>query len=384
MIEVPFHRPYITEDEIGEVVDSLRTGWLTIGPKTARFETDFAAFLGSPHAVALNSCTAALHLALVTLGVGEGDEVIVPDMTFTATGEVAVWLGARPVVVDVDPVTRNMTPEAFERAITPRTKAVIPVHHGGQPCDMDEILETARLRGVAVVEDCAHAVPASYRGRPAGTLGDVGCFSFYATKTLATGEGGMFVTGREALAERARLLRLHGISRDAWKRYTKEGSWRYDVLEAGYKCNMTDLQAGLGLAQLRKVVAMREMRASVARRYDAAFSGLTGLITPVIRPDRETAWHLYVVEIGEGALTVGRDRVIELLNERGIGTSVHFIPLHRHTWWREKAGLKAADYPASEGMFERMLSLPIWPGMKEADVDAVIGALVDIFRRYMK
>ncbi len=375
---IPFHRPYVTEDEIAEVVDSLRSGWLTMGPKTVRFEEAFAAAVDAPHAVAVSSCTAALHLALVVLGVSSGDEVIIPDMTFTATGEVACYLGARPVIVDVQPETANIDPAAVEAALTPRTRAIIPVHFGGQPCDMDELRAVASRAGVPLVEDAAHALPASYRGRSIGSIGDITCFSFYATKTLATGEGGMAVTADPAWAARMRTLRLHGISRDAWKRYTAEGTWYYEVEEAGYKYNMTDLQAALGLAQLRKLEWMNRRRAEIAGRYTAAFSGVEALRTPVVRADRETAWHLYPLRLIPEACPVDRGAFIDELGRRGIGTSVHFIPLHRHPFYATTLGYRDVAFPVADDLYARTLSLPIYPGMTDGEVDRVIAAVLDV------
>jgi perosamine synthetase len=376
---IPFHRPYITEDEIAEVVDSLRSGWLTMGPKTVRFEGEFAAAVGAPHAVAVNSCTAALHLALVVLGVGRGDEVIIPDMTFTATGEVVCYLGARPVIVDVQPDTANIDPGLVAAAITPRTRAIVPVHFGGQPCDMDELREIAGRAGVPLIEDAAHSLPASYRGNPVGSIGDITCFSFYATKTLATGEGGMAVTANPDWAARMRTLRLHGISRDAWKRYTAEGSWYYEVEEAGYKYNMTDLQASLGLAQLRKLDWMNRRRAEIAARYTAAFSLMDPLRVPGVRDDRRTSWHLYPLRLAPG-VRLDRGALIDELGRRGIGTSVHFIPLHRHPFYADGLGYRDASFPVADDLYARSLSLPIYPGMTDGEVDRVIAEVTDIVR----
>jgi perosamine synthetase len=377
--EIPFHRPLIGEEEIAQVVDSLRSGWITTGPKTVRFEEEFRRFVGAPHAAAVSSCTAALHLALRVIGLEPGDEVIVPDMTFTATGEVVTYFGARVVPVDSQPDTLNLDPEGVERAITPRTRAVIPVHYAGQPCDMDEILDLARRHRLSVIEDAAHCFPGNYRGRKVGTIGDLTCFSFYATKTLATGEGGMVTTGNQAWDELIRTLRLHGISRDAWKRYTREGSWQYEVVAAGYKYNLTDLQAALGLAQLGKAEAMRARRCALARRYDEAFAG-GPFVTPSVRPDRESAWHLYPLRLRTEALAIDRDRFIQELKERGIGTSVHFIPLHRHPYWRDSLEMGPADFPVAEDAFLRLISLPLFPGLTEEEQGRVIQAVLDVSR----
>jgi perosamine synthetase len=372
---LPFHVPSIGDEEIAAVVETLRSGWLTTGAKTRQFESEFARYLGVAHAVALNSGTAALHLALEAVGVGEGDEVVVPTMTFAATAEVVAYLKATPVLVDSEPDTLNMDVAAFARAITPRTRAVIPVHFGGQPCEMEPIVEIARRHSIAVVEDAAHSLPASYRGRTVGTIGDVTCFSFYATKTLTTGEGGMATTRRAELADRMRMMSLHGISRDAWKRYTAEGSWRYEILDAGYKYNLTDVAAALGLVQLAKCDRMREARRRIASQYDAAFAGVPGLRVPVCRPDREHAWHLYVVRIDRSSARVSRDRFIERLKQAGIGTSVHFIPLHLHPYYRNRDGCRPEDLPVATSAFEEIVSLPIYPRMSDTDLADVVAAV---------
>jgi len=384
-INIPFHRPYITEDEINEVVDSLRSGWLTMGPKTLRFEEEFSRYIGSPHALSVSSCTAAMHLALVAMGLKPGDEVIVPDITFTATAEVVCYFGARPVIVDVDSATHNMDVAEMEKAITPRTRAIMPVHYGGQPCDMDEIMEIARARGLTVIEDAAHALPATYRGRKVGTIGDITCFSFYVTKTLCTGEGGMVATGNDEWAGRIRTLRLHGISKDAWMRYSKDGAWFYEVVEAGYKYNMTDIQAALGVAQLKKIDAMWERRREIARRYTEAFSEVPSLLTPPeTRRDRESAWHLYVIKLNTEALKIDRSAVMETLKDAGVSTSVHFIPLHRHPFYRDTFGLGAGDFPVSEKIFERIISLPIYPGMSDGETDFVIDTVVSTLKKFKR
>nr|MDA8088387.1 DegT/DnrJ/EryC1/StrS family aminotransferase [Nitrospiraceae bacterium] len=282
-MEIPFHKPYITDEEIAAVVKAIRSGWLTMGPKTIEFENRFAGYVESGHAVSMNSCTACLHLALRAIGLQEGDEVIVPAMTFTATSEVISYFNARPVFADIETGTSNIDLNKLESRITGRTKAIIPVHYAGQPCDMDEILEIAKARRVHVIEDAAHALPAWYRYKKVGGLGDITCFSFYATKTLCTGEGGMAVTNDERWAETMRVLRMHGISRDAWKRYTKSGTWRYEVIDAGWKYNMTDVQAALGLAQLAKLEWMWQARREIAARYNEAFSAMEELITPFVK-----------------------------------------------------------------------------------------------------
>ena len=383
-MEIPFHKPYISEEEISEVVDTLRSGWITMGPKTLRFEEEFVKYMSSKHAITVNSGTAALHLALKAIHLNPGDEVIIPTMTFTATGEVVCYVNAIPVIVDVDQETHNIDVAAIEKAITPKTRAIIPVHFGGQPCDMDEIMQLARARHLAVIEDAAHAIPAWYRGRRIGTIGDITCFSFYSTKPLATGEGGMVTTEHGEWAERIRILRLHGISKDAWKRYSKGGSWYYEVIEPGFKYNTTDLQASLGIAQLRKVDWLWEKRKNIARTYTEAFNSMDEIMTPSIRPDRETAWHLYVIKLHLEALAIDRGAFIEKLRERGIETSVHFIPLHRHSYYKNAFGLTPGDFPNAEWIYERSISLPIYPGMTDEEVGYVIEQVSDLCKGWKK
>lgn len=384
MMRIPFHKPYITEEEIEGVVDSLRNGWLTMGKKTIEFEERFKAYIGSQHAVAVNSCTAALHLALRVIGIKEGDEVIVPTTTFVATAEVVNYFNAKPVLVDVERDTHLIDVEKIEEKITKRTKAIIPVHFSGQPADMDPIMELAKKYNLFVVEDAAHSLPAWYKGRKIGTIGDITAFSFYATKTITTGEGGMATTDNPEWAERMRILRLHGISKDAWKRYTKEGSWEYDVLENGYKYNTTDINASLGLAQLKKADWLWERRKHIAERYNEAFKDYEELILYRVKEDRTSSWHLYPLKLNLEALKIDRNGFIEELKNRGIGTSVHFIPLYRFTYYKERFGYTPQDFPNSEWVFERVLSLPIYPGMTEEEIDYVIENVVDIVRTYRR
>ncbi|HSV97657.1 MAG TPA: DegT/DnrJ/EryC1/StrS family aminotransferase [Spirochaetota bacterium] len=382
-ITIPFHRPHITEAEIDAVAAVMRSGWLTMGPKTVEFEESFRVRIGAAHAVAVSSATAALHLALVAAGIGEGDEVIVPAMTFAASAEVVLYRGAAVVMADIERDTHLLDAERLEERITPRTRAVMPVHYGGMPCDMDRIMDIARRRGLVVIEDAAHSLPAEYRGKSIGTIGDLTCFSFYATKTLAVGEGGMITTENAEWAERLRSLRLHGIGKDAWKRYSAEGSWAYDVLEMGYKYNMTDISAAIGMAQLKKLDWMNDRRAAIAAAYDAAFAGTDALVPYGKREGRSSAWHLYPLRLNLDALSIDRTRFIVELKERGIGASVHFIPLYRFTHYG-KMGCRAADYHACEWVFEREVSLPIYPGMGDDEVNVVIEAvlaIIDKFRR---
>ena len=375
---LPFALPEIGDEEIAEVVDTLKSGWVTTGPKARRFEQDFAAFLGEPglEAIAVNSATAGLHLALEALGIGPGDEVITTTHTFTATAEVVRYLGADVVLVDIDPATLNIDPARVEAAITPRTKAIVPVHYAGLAVDMDAIGAIARRHGLKVVEDAAHALPTTHGGRLVGTLAsDATVFSFYANKTITTGEGGMVVTRDAALAQRVKVMRLHGISRDAFDRFTaKTPSWYYEIVAPGFKYNLTDIAAALGLHQLRRARDFQQRRAAIARRYDAAFADLPLRLPPRPAEGELHAWHLYVVRLDDAA-PLARDRFIERLFELGIGVSVHYIPLHLHPYWRERYALDPAQFPHSQAAYERMLSLPLYSKMSEADVERVVAAV---------
>jgi dTDP-4-amino-4,6-dideoxygalactose transaminase len=381
---LPFALPHITQAEIDEVVDTLRSGWLSTGPKTRQFEREFARAIGAPHAVAVNSATAALHLALRTLDIGPGDEVIVPVYTFTSTAAVVIHCGARPVLVDVEPRTCNLDPERLRAAITPRTRAVIVVHIAGLPAEMDTIRAIANAHGLAVIEDAAHAFPASYRGRMVGTLGDVAAFSFYATKTLATGEGGMLTCADAGLAERVAVLALHGISHDAWKRYSREGSWYYEVLDAGYKYNMPDLAAALGLQQLARREWLLARRQAIAARYSAAFAAYPELEPPPVPAHVGHAWHLYMLRLRPERLASTRDELIRELADVNIGTSVHFIPLHLQPFYRDTYGLAPDAYPHALDAYQREISLPIYPGMSDDDVEDVIAAVTALVVRHRR
>ncbi len=374
---LPFALPEIGDEEISEVLDTLRSGWITTGPKTRSFEEDFAGFLGGGvEAVAVNSATAGLHLALEAVGVAPGDEVITTPYTFTATAEVVRYLGADPVFVDIDPATMNMDPDGIEAAVTGRTKAILPVHFAGLPCDMEPILGVARRRGLKVIEDAAHALPATYRGRPVGALGsDATVFSFYATKTITTGEGGMIATKDPGIANRCRLMRLHGISRDAFDRYTSpDASWYYEVVAPGYKYNMTDLVASLGIHQLRKAHSFRARRAALAGRYSEAFGSLPLILPTDASAGGVHAWHLYVIRLKD-TVKMSRDRFIARMADGGIGCSVHFIPLHLHPYWRDRYRLKPDDFPRTLDAYQRAVSLPLYSRMSEADRERVIAAV---------
>jgi perosamine synthetase len=379
---LPFHIPDIGQDEIESVVDTLRSGWLTTGPKVKQFEEAFAKTVGASHAVAVNSGTAALHLALEALEIEEGDEVIMSTMTFAASAEVVLYFKAKPVLVDCRPDTFNLDPDQIEQAISPRTKAIMPVHIGGQPCEMDRIQQIARRYNLKVIEDAAHALPARYRGRMVGTIGDITCFSFYATKTITTGEGGMATTDNPEWAERMRIMSLHGISKDAWKRYTSEGSWYYEILYPGYKYNMTDIAAAIGIEQLRKCHQFWESRQRYAELYNLGFRDMPAITVPHVAQDAQHAWHLYIIQLDLEQLRIDRSEFAELLKRENIGTSVHFIPLHLHPYYRDTFGYRPEDFPNASAVFERIISLPIYPKMTEADVQDVIDAVRNIASHY--
>ena len=373
---IPFHQPSIGDREIAAATDVLRSGWLTTGAKAHALEAAFAERIGVKHALAVNSATAALHLALDGFGVGPGDEVVVPTYTFTACGEVCAYLGARVVLADVGE-DALLGPSQLEAVLTDATRVVMPVHFAGQAVDV------AALRAVApkarFLEDAAHALPATANGVQTGKLGDAAAFSFYATKTMTTGgEGGMLVTDDDAIAKRARLMRLHGISADAWNRYGAGGTWSYEVVEAGFKYNLTDLAAAIGLVQLERLDELADARAAIAARYDAAFADSQLLERPPRRDGDRHAWHLYVVRLNLDRLSIGRGKVIERLGRAGIGASVHFIPLHLHPHYQQRYGYKPGDFPVAESIFERSISLPIWPGMSDAQVDRVASTLLEI------
>jgi dTDP-4-amino-4,6-dideoxygalactose transaminase/ribosomal protein S18 acetylase RimI-like enzyme len=375
---IPFALPDIDHNEIDAVQAVLESGWLTTGERVKDFERAVAEFTGARHAVALNSGTAALHLALDAIGLKAGDEVIVPAYTFAATAEVVLYFDAIPVLVDVEARTLNIDPAEIERKITDRTRAIIPVDFGGLPADLDRIRALARARNMAVIEDAAHSLTARYNGRMIGCVADITCLSFYATKTITTGEGGMFLTDSDAYAERARIMSLHGISRDAWKRYTQEGSWFYEVVDAGYKYNMTDIAAALGLAQLQKALPMRERRQAIASRYHAAFGGDDRVEVPHSDSDDDHAWHLYPLRLNLEKLSIDRAGFIGALRGRGIGASVHFIPLHLHPFYRDRFGFQPDDFPVSHREYLREISLPIYSKMTDAHVDRVIAAVLEI------
>lgn len=374
---LPFAPPLVGEEEIEEVIDTLRSGWLTTGPKTRKFAEDFAAYTQASGALTVSSCTAALHLSLLALGIGDGDEVITTPLTFAASVNVIEHAGARPVLVDVEADTLNIDPEKIEQAITPRTKAIIAVHYAGHPVELDAIRQLAEQHSLHLIEDAAHAIGAAYRGKPIGSGQNPACFSFYATKNLTTGEGGM-LTGETSFLDTARTLSLHGMSREAWSRYAAGGKWAYDITAPGFKYNMTDIQAALGLQQLKRFESMQQRRREIVSQYQAAFEGDAAVETPVCRDHVSHAWHLYVIRLNESELTVGRNQFIEEVNARNIGTSVHFIPIHIHSFYAKKYGWKPEDFPVALSNYSRMLSLPLSPKMTDQDVADVIETVLDV------
>ena len=363
-MNIPFHRSDITQNEIDSVIETMQSGWLTMGPKTIQFEIAFKKYIGCQFAISVNSATAALHLALNAVGVGNGDEVIIPTNTFIATAEAVVYSGAKPILCDVEENYHNLDINLIEQLITPRTKAIIPVHFGGNPCDMDEIKKIANHFNLKIIEDAAHALPASYKNKKIGTLSDAVCFSFYATKTLTTAEGGMVTTNNSKIAEKVRIQRLHGINGDAWKRYEQDNDWYYEVIDLGYKYNTTDIQSAIGLVQLEKLEWMRDERKMIAEKYKNAFAGKLNFINE--NNNNESSWHLFVIKIGN------RDELHQKLKEKGISTSVHFIPIHKHPYYKIRFNYENKDYPVANNVYQQSLSLPIYPGLGESEVEYII------------
>ena len=400
---IPFAKPCIGEEEISAVVETMRSGWLTTGPKTREFEEAFAAAVGARQALAVNSATAGLHLALEAVGVHAGDAVFTPVWTFTASAEVARYLGAHPVFVDIDASALNIDPGRLQEAIDRskkaggwRAKAIMPVHFAGRACNMDAIIELAIEEKLKVVEDAAHAFPATVSSRSVidsfsaprniGAVGDATVFSFYATKTLATGEGGMVTTEDDALAERVRIMRLHGISRDVWNRYTSDKpSWYYEIVAPGFKYNLTDIAASIGLEQLRKAQFFQARREEIAAAYDAGLAGQRAFELPLVANGSNVhAWHLYVLRLNLDQLSIDRDRFIHEMASRGVSCSVHFIPLHMQPYWRDTYALEASQFPVASREFERVVSLPIYPGMTDGEVERVIAMLLDVAEKYRR
>lgn len=378
---LPFARPSIAEEEIAAVAGALRSGWLTSGPKVREFETIFAEKVGAEAACAVSSCTAALHLSLIAHGIGHCDEVVTSTMTFAATANVIEHAGARTVLVDVEPDTLNIDPAAVEAALTARTRAVIAVHYAGHPAELDALHALCDARGLHLIEDAAHALPAAYRGRPVGSAANLAAFSFYATKNITTGEGGM-LTGERRLVEKVRPLALHGMNRDAWRRYDKAGSWYYEVAAPGFKYNMTDPEAAMGMVQLARLANFQKRRREIVDLYRTGFAGNPALELPGERDHVAHAWHLFALRLRLDALRIDRKGFIDALAARNIGASVHFIPVHMHPYYRERYGLDPADFPVATEAFQRLLSLPLDPMLSDTDIGDVIETVNEVAQEY--
>lgn len=391
---LPYCLPQIGEEEIAEVADSLRSGWVTTGPKVKQFEEDVQKYVHSSHGIAVHSCTGGLHVALTALGVGPGDEVILPSLTFCATANVVVHRGATPVLVEVDD-DFNISPAAVEAAITPRTRAIMPVHYAGMACNLKEIYQIAARNGLAVLEDGAHAIGIEYDGEKVGSdnlalrewskgVNSAVVYSFYATKNMTTGEGGLIVTSQEDLAKHMRVLSLHGMSKDAWKRYSHAGSWYYEVIDSGYKYNMTDIQAALGIHQLRRLDGFLKTRQEYAKIYNEAFADTPEIQTPIAHPDRSHGYHLYAIRLNSKSLSIDRAGLIEELKKLNIGTSVHYIPVHLHPFYQRQFGYRRGDLPKTEEIYDGLLSLPLYPAMDKNDVVFVAEAVNQLIANHRR
>lgn len=374
-------KPMIGQEEITAVTDVLKSGWLTTGPKVKEFEQNMQTYTGCKTAIGLTSCTGGMHIALAALGIGKGDEVIVPAYTFAATAHVVAWLGATPVLVDVEKDTFNIDPKAIEKAITPKTKAIIPVHFAGHACDMDAIMAIAKKNKLAVVEDAAHAVGTDYKGKKIGNFGDITVFSFYATKNMTTGEGGMIVTNNEELGKKLRRFAYFGVDKDAFNRYSNKGTWYYEIVELGFKYNMDNIQGALGVEQLKKLESFIAKRQQLAKVYDELLKGVPHVTRPTAHAYTRHTFHLYPILVDWDAAGVSRDAVIAKLRELNVGTSVHFIPLHLHPHYQKQYGYKRGDFPNTESLFDRELSIPLYPGMNEDDVRYVVEALKEALKK---
>ncbi|MGB7533067.1 MAG: DegT/DnrJ/EryC1/StrS family aminotransferase [Halobacteriota archaeon] len=379
-----FGSPMIEQPEIDEVVASLRSGWLGTGPKTHKFEEMFKEYKGTKYAMALNSCTAALHLSMLAIGIKPGDEVIVPTLTFASTASVVIHAGGTPVFADCEKDTMNIDPADIERKITPRTKAIVPVHFAGRACNMDAIMDIAKRHNLKVVEDCAHAIETEYHGKKAGTFGDLGCFSFYVTKNIVTGEGGMAITDNKDYADMIKIMALHGMSKDAWKRFSDSGYKHYQVLYAGYKYNMMDLQAAIGIHQLPRVDEYWKRRQEIWNRYNEAFKDLPVFTPAPIELNTRHAYHLYtlLLDIDNLNLKITRDKFLDEMTKRNIGVGVHYIALHLHPYYQKTFGYKRGDFPNAEWISDRTVSLPLSAKLTDEDVEDVIGAVVKITKHY--
>jgi UDP-4-amino-4,6-dideoxy-N-acetyl-beta-L-altrosamine transaminase len=381
---INFCRPCIGKEEIKEVVNTLRSGWITTGPKTQKFEQDFASYVNAKYAVALNSGTAALHLALEAIDLKKGDEVITTPFTFTATAEVVTYFGAKPVFADIKEDTYNIDPEEIEKKITKRTKVIIPVHYAGHPCDMDKIMKLARKYKLKVIVDAAHAIGSEYKKQMVGSIADITCFSFHAVKNLTTAEGGMLITNNKKIADRVRIQALHGINKDAWKRYSKEGSWYYEITEQGFKYNMMDIQASLGIWQLRKIKKFNAIREKIAEDYNKQLGRMDEIKLPTVKENVKTSWHLYPIVIDLRQLKINRNQFIEELKKRDIGTSVHFIPLNLQPYYQQHYNYKPGQFSVAEKIYSGIISLPLYPGLQRKQVKYICKTIKKLVKEHRK
>jgi dTDP-4-amino-4,6-dideoxygalactose transaminase len=376
-----FGKPLIEQQEIEEVVNSMESGWLGTGPKVHMFEEEFKEYKQVKNAMALNSCTAALHLSMLTIGIRPGDEVLVPAMTFAATANAVIHANGIPVFVDCEKDTMNIDPKDIERKITPKTKAIIPVHFAGRPCNMKTIMAIAERHNLKIVEDCAHAIEAEYHGKKTGTFGDIGCFSFYVTKNIITGEGGMAITDNEDYANQIKVLGLHGMSKDAWKRFSDSGYKHYDVVYAGYKYNMMDIQAAIGVHQLKRIDQYWEKRRQIWNKYNDSFKDLNVFIPAAIESDTRHSYHLYTLLLDIDHLKITRDEFLNKMTESNIGVGVHYIALHLHSFYQKTYGYKKGDFPNAEWISERTVSIPLSPSLTDNDVDDVVCAIREVLKK---
>lgn len=381
---IHFAQPLFGNEEKKEVIKAMDSGWVTLGPGTREFEEQFAKYTGAKYAVGLSSCTAALHLALIAAGVGKGDEVITTIFTFAASINPVLILGAKPVLVDIDEKTMNIDEKLIEAKITKKTKVIMPMHYGGYPCNMDAIRKIAKKHKLIIIEDAATAIGTSYKSKKVGNIGDMTCFSFHPIKNMSTGDGGMVTTNNKAFADRIMLLRLHGMSKEAWKRHTAAGSWKYDIVEPGFKYNMTDIQAALGRVQLKRLDGFIKVRKQYAKIFDRELSKIPEITVPIHSESSGTAYNLYTIRIDTSHLSVTRDEIVELLKQEQIGVSVYYIPLYEFSYFQKHLKLKSSDYPHASAVYQNMMSLPLYPKMTIKDVDRVIHTLSDIIKKHRK
>jgi dTDP-4-amino-4,6-dideoxygalactose transaminase len=381
---IHFAQPLFGTEEKKEVIKAMDSGWVTLGPGTKSFEEEFAKYTGAKYAVGLSSCTAALHLALIAAGVGPGDEVITTIFTFAASINPVLILGGKPVLVDIDEKTMNIDENLIEEKITKKTKVIMPMHYGGYPCNMDAIRKIAKKHKLIIIEDAATAIGASYKGKKIGNIGDMTCFSFHPIKNMSTGDGGMVTTNNQSYAERLMLLRLHGMSKEAWKRHTAAGSWKYDIVEPGFKYNMTDIQAALGRVQLKRLDGFVKTRKQYAKIFDRELAKIPEITIPVHSENSGTAYNLYTIKIDTTNLTVSRDEIVELLKQEQIGVSVYYIPLYEFSYFQKNLKLKKKDFPNAEKVYQSMMSLPLYPKMNLKDINRVINTLSDIIKKHRK